>query len=174
MPNPLDPIWQAYDVTQDSFGVVRRSLGLGPTRDAALQGSQFLALADQQVVDLLDSAQDMIDDQAVMFLYATFEAALRDHVAAQSGLFSGATLPSPQFGITMQPWFAELCRETRMDKMANLFSPSADKTLIEQAGSIRKYRHWLAHGKTGKAPTSVTPLFAYTPLTRFLFSCALI
>jgi hypothetical protein len=174
MPNPLNPIWESYKITQDSFGVVRRALGLGAARGIALQGSQFLAATDQQVSDQLDTAQDMIDDQAVMFLYATFEAALRDHVVAQAGLFGGAIHPSAQFGLNMQSWFTELCGETRMDRVAGLFSPSVSQTLVAQAGSIRKYRHWLAHGKRGAIPPSVTPFFAYTSLTSFLLSCSLI
>ncbi len=174
MPNPLDPIWQSHNTTQDSFRVVRRSLGLNTaTRAVALHGGQFLPATDQQILDLLDAAQDQIDDQTVMFLYATFEAALRDHIVAQASLFAGATLPSAQLGLNMQTWFTELCSETRMDRVVGLFFPSASQTLIAQAGSIRKYRHWLAHGKRGAVPPSVTPLFAYTSLTNFLQSCAL-
>jgi len=122
----------------------------------------------------LDTAQELIDDQAVLFLYATFEAVLRDHVVAQAGHLIGAIHPSAQFGLNMQAWFADICRETRMDKVVDLFSPSVSQTLIAQAGSIRKYRHWLAHGKRGAVPPSVTPLFAYTSLTSFLRSCSLI
>lgn len=175
MPNPLDPIWHAYAITLDAYAVVRRSLGLGPAeRAATLQGSRFAtASTDQETLDLLDTAQDEADDQTVMFLYATFEASLRDHLSSQGTLLAGATQPGPQFGPGMQAWFIELCRDIRMDKVIELFLPWAGQVAVAQAGSIRKYRHWLAHGKRGSAPPSVAPLFAYTTLTNFLKSCGL-
>jgi hypothetical protein len=80
MPNPLDPIWSAHGITLDAYGVVRRALQLPPAeRAAAIHGSQFAAVAnDQAILDGLDTPQDELDDQTVMFLYATFEATLRD------------------------------------------------------------------------------------------------
>ena len=175
MPNPLDAIWRAYGITLDSYGVVRRSLSLAaPERAVVLQGGQFAVAAnDQEILDALDAAQEELDDQAVMFLYATFEATLRDHIAAQAPLLATAAQPGPQFGSNLQMWLIEICKETRMDKVIDLFEPWAGATGITQAGSIRKYRHWLAHGKRGPIPTSVTPQFAYNSLTAFLQLCQL-
>src|ERR1700678_296748 len=153
MPNPLDSIWRSYGITLDSYGMVRRSLSLSaPERAAVLQGSQFATAAnDQEILDSLDAAQDESDDQAIMFLCATFEATLRDHVIAQGALLGAAAQPGLQFGPNLQAWFAELCKDTRMDKVVALFETWG----VAQAGSIRKYRHWLAHGKRGAAPPSV-------------------
>jgi hypothetical protein len=176
MPNPLDSIWRAYGITLDSYGVVRRSLSLAaPERAAVLQGGQFVSAAnDQAILDALDVAQEELDDQTVMFLYATFEATLRDHVTAQGPLLAGAVQPGPQFGPNLEAWFTEFCKDIRMDKVVSLFEPWAAATGIAQAGSIRKYRHWLAHGKRGAVPPSVTPQFAYNSLTSFLRSCLLV
>jgi hypothetical protein len=158
----------------DAFGVVRRALALDAmVRAQVLQGGQFAAASDQQILDLLDAAQDEVDDQAVLFLYATFEARLREHIVAQSGLLTGATQPSAQFGQNLHGWFNDLCRDARMDKVLDLFVPSVNQVLIAQVGSIRKYRHWLAHGRRGLAVPSVTPLFAYRTLTSFLQLCNL-
>lgn len=175
MANPLDFIWRAHGITLDSYGVVRRSLSLlAPERAAALHGSQFAAAAsDQEILDALDAAEGELDEQTVMFLYATFEATLRDHVTAQGPLLGAAVQPGPQFGPNIQAWFTELCRDARMDKVVGLFEPWAGAIGIAQAGSIRKYRHWLAHGKRGAVPPSVAPPFAYTSLTSFLQMCAL-
>jgi hypothetical protein len=176
MPNPLDSIWEAYGITLDSYRVVRRSVSLGPAeRTAVLQSGQFATAAnDSDIFDALDRAQDELDDQTVMFLYATFEAALRDHLTAQGPLLLAAVQPGPQFGPNLQAWFTETCKDTRMDKVVVLFEPWAGALGIAQAGSIRKYRHWLAHGKRGAGPPSVTPQFAYNSLTSFLRSCSLV
>jgi hypothetical protein len=175
MSNPLDAIWRAHGITLDSYGVVRRSLPLAaPDRAAVLHGSEFATAAnDQAILDALDAAQEELEDQTVMFLYATFEATLRDHVTAQGSLLGAAAQPGSQFGPNLQAWFTELCKETRMDKVVVLFEPWAGAVGVGQAGSIRKYRHWLAHGKRGAAPPSVTPQFAYNSLTSFLQSSKL-
>ena len=109
MPNPLDPIWNAHRITLDAYGVVRRSLALAPAdRAAALHGGQFDAPATgAQVEALLDAAEDTLDEQTVMFLFATFEARLRDHVAAQGPLLGPAAAPGPQFGADLQKWFVQ-------------------------------------------------------------------
>jgi len=139
-----------------------------------LRRGQFSAATDQQILGLLDTAQDTIDEQAVMFLYATFEAALRGHIAAQAGVFVGVTHPTAQFGLNMKSWFADLCDDTRMNQVVDLFKPSVNQDIVAQVGTIRTYRHWLAHGKRGAGPPSVTPVFAYTTLTSFLQSCSLV
>jgi hypothetical protein len=175
MPNPLDPIWKAHGITLDAYSVVRRSLQLPPAeRAASLQGGQFAAAVnDQEILDALDAAEDELDDQSVMFLYATVEATLRDHVTGHGVLLFPAAVPGPQFGSSLQAWFIELCKDTRMDKVVGLFEPWAGQVGVAQAGSIRKYRHWLAHGKRGAVPQAVTPQFAYTSLMQFLQSCGL-
>ena len=175
MPNPLDPIWNAHGITLDAYGVVRRALTLGAVeRAAALQGGQFaIAANDAQIEALLDSAEDALDEQTVMFLYATFEAALRDHVAAQAPLLGPAAAPGPQFGTDLQSWFAKQAQRAFLDSVVSLFAPWAGATLITQANAIRDYRHWLAHGKRTAAPPSVAPNSAYTTLTSFLHSCNL-
>ncbi len=176
MPNPLNSTWRAYGITRDSYGVVRRSISLTASQRAlTLQGSRFaLAADDQEIFDSLDAAQGELDDQTVMFLYATFEATLRDHIIAQGPLLAAAARPGIQFGPNLEAWFTEICKDTRMDKVVVLFESWAGATAVAQAGSIRKYRQWLAHGKRGAGPPSVTPQFAYNSLTSFLQSCSLV
>lgn len=175
MPNPLDPIWNAHGTTIDAYGVVRRALALGPVdRAAALHGSQFDAPAtDAQVKGLLEAAEDELNEQTVLFLYATFEATLRDHVAAQAPLLVAAVAPGPQFGTDLQDWFRNQVKRAYLDSVVGLFHPWAGATLVAKANAIRDYRHWLAHGKRTVAPPSVAPNTAYATLTSFLTSCNL-
>lgn len=175
MPNPLDNIWNAHRVTLDAYGVVRRTLALGAAERAAAQlGGQFSAPAtDAEVEVLLVAAEDALNEQTVMFLFATFEATLRDHVAAQAPLLGAAAAPGPQFGTDLQGWFANQVKRAYLDSVVGLFAPSAGATLVTLANAIRDYRHWLAHGKRTGAPPSVAPNSAYTTLTSFLQSCNL-
>jgi hypothetical protein len=175
MPNPLDPIWNAHGITLDAYSVVRRTLALGAAeRAAVLSGGQFAAPAtDVQVEAFLDTAEDALDEQTVMFLFATFEATLRDHIAAQGPLLGSANAPGPQFGPDLQKWFAQQASRAYLDSVVQLFAPWAGLTLITQAKAIGDYRHWLAHGKRAAAKPSVAPNVAYTTLTNFLQSCNL-
>jgi hypothetical protein len=175
MPNPLDPIWNAHRITLDAYGVVRRALVLGPAeRAAALQGGQFAGPAtDAQVADLLDAAEDALDEQTVMFLFATFEATLRDHIAAQAPLLATVAAPGPHFGPDLQHWFEEVVKRAYLDGVVGLFVPSAGPALVRLANAIKVYRHWLAHGKRTAAPPTVAPNSAYATLTSFLQLCNL-
>ena len=130
-------------------------------------------MTDQQCIDLLDAAQTEVDDAAILSLYATFEAGLRDHVAQQAQLLHGAQQPSPDFGIALATSFSEYCERNRMDDIAGLFASAAGQVLVAQAGNIRTYRHWLAHGRRWAQPPNVTPAFAYQTLTAFLQAAGL-
>jgi hypothetical protein len=109
----------------------------------------------------------------VLFLYAAFEAALRDHVAAQSALLVAAVGPHPTFGPDLATWFADLCDDVRMDGVTRLYTPAAGPALSAFIGTVRKYRHWLAHGRRGTAPPAVNPQLTHARLTQFLQACGL-
>ena len=176
MPNPLDPIWQSYTVVQDSIGVVRRTLIAGGGPPMPLTGSQFAGLTAAAVATLLDGAEEAAGEQAVMFLYAAFEATLRTHLMAQGTRLRWTYLPNAQFGVDLQDWFERLCRTVRMDDVAKLFDAAVKPVNPNWSGvigTIRTYRHWLAHGKRGLMPAAITPLFAYQFLSQFLTACGL-
>jgi len=173
MTNPLETTWDSFNTVIDSFEVVNRASAMGATRTTSFQLTKFASASDQQILNMLGAAMDQIEEQTVMFVYAKFEAVLRDHLTAQANLLAVAANPTPQFGLNLEGWFVELCKETRMDKVVDLFLPTVPQSKIADLGVIRKYRHWLAHGKRGPAVPSVTPLFAYTSLTGFLKACSL-
>src|ERR1700722_12021784 len=99
MPNPLDPIWDSHLTAQDALKVARRCVKVaGIDRAKAFSNTRFDSLADQQCIDLLDAAQTEVNDSAVLSLYATFEARLRDHIAKQARHLHAAQQPNPDFG----------------------------------------------------------------------------
>jgi hypothetical protein len=174
MPNPPDPIWSAHSTTKAAHKVVKRCVTVpGIDRDKAFSNTGFAGLTDQQCIDLLDAAQTEVDDAAILSLYATFEARLRDHVTQQAQQLHGAQQPSPDFGVALAASFTEYCDKTRMDELADLFVSTVGQVSLAQVGTIRTYRHWLAHGRRWAAPPRVTPAFAYKTLTAFLQSAGL-
>src|SRR5437773_5297811 len=122
MPNPLDSIWDAHSTARSALKVVKRCVTVaGIDRAKAFSNTRFGALTDQQCIDLLDEGQTEVNDAAILSLYATFEARLRDHVAQQAPLLHGALQPSPDFGIALASSFSEYCDRNRMDDLADLF-----------------------------------------------------
>ena len=174
MPNPLDPIWDAHLTARATLKVVRRCMTVsGVDRAKAFSNTRFGGLADQQCIDLLDAAQTEVNDSAVLSLYATFEARMRDHVVQQSHHLRAAQQPTAAFGMALATSFSEYCDRYRMDDLADLFVSSVGQPLIAQVGNIRAYRHWLAHGRRGPQPPTVSPSFAFQTLTAFLQACGL-
>ncbi len=175
MPNPLEPIWDAHQTAGAALKVVTRCVKVaGIDRARAFSNALFRGLTDRQCLDLIDTAQAEIDDSAVLSLYASFEAILRQHVVQQAYHLHGAQHPTQDFGVALAGLFSESCDRIRMDDLANLFVSAAGQPLVAQVGNIRTYRHWLAHGRGWTQPPTVTPRFAYQTLTAFLQSAALI
>ncbi len=174
MPNPLDPQWQSYNDTQESLALIRRLSEVPGTRTATLHGTSFAAMADAAVDAAISVAKQELNAQTVLFLYATFESALRDDLSARSTALATAPGPHPAFGLDLATWFTDLVDDVRMDGVTRLYAPAAGPLLVAMIGNIRKYRHWLAHGRRGTAPPAVTPQFTYARLTQFLRACGLI
>ncbi len=177
MSNPLDPILKSYSVTIDAIDVVRRTLAGSGAGAATVGGSQFVSLSTADSITLLDAAAETAGEQSVMFLYAAFEATLRAHVVAQGSRLRWVYQPNAQFGVDLQRWYEGLCKHARMDDVAQLFDPlvkPVNPTWKQTMDTVRKYRHWLAHGKRGLIPPTVTPLFAHRFLSEFLTASKLI
>lgn len=173
MANPLDPQWRSYNVTLQAHEVARRASGSPLTRSASLSGTPFAVMPHVDVVDQLAAAERELNAEAVLFLHATFESAIRDDLAAKGALLAAATGPHVAFGTELAAWFADLTADVRMDVVTRPYATAAGPTLLGVVGNIRKYRHWLAHGRRGTAPPAVTPQFTYTRLTQFLQTCGL-
>ena len=146
----------------------------GINRAKAFSNTRFAGLTDQQCIDLLDTAQTEVDDAAILSLYASFEARLRDHVGQQAPLLHVAQQPSPDFGVALATSFSEYCDRSRMDDLADLFASAVGQVAVAKVGNIRTYRHWLAHGRRWAQPPTVTPVFAYQTLTTFLQTARLV
>jgi len=173
MSNPLEPIWNAHRTAAGALKVVRRCATLAGIDSRKPFGhTPFERLAPADVESRLDDAGDQIDAQTVLFLYAAFEAQLRDHLASQADLLKAAG-PDADFGSALAAWFAEACGDMRMDDAVDLFLPTIGRTLKDQVATIRMYRHWLAHGRRGPTPASITAQFAFETLSKFLEQCGI-
>ena len=81
-------------------------------------------MTDPAVVDAVDAAQQELNAQTVLFLYATFESTLRDDLTARSPLLAAANGPHATFGPDLAAWFADPCDDVRMDGVTRLYAPA--------------------------------------------------
>ena len=175
MSNPLDPIREAYETLRDALKVVRRCATLPAIdEDRPFRNTGFHQVAAAACETRVDEAESELDDLTVLSFYAAFEARLRDHVAQQSTLLTGATHPDAEFGQALASTVRGYTEEARMARLTGLFAHAAGQPVVAQVGNIRAFRNWVAHGKTSSPPPSVPPLFAYEILTQFLRSASLI
>lgn len=174
MSDPLGPIWDTYQTSTNALKVVRRCATLGDRDlDRPFRNTRFHHIGQADCEQLLSSAQARIEDQTVLALYAAFEATLRDHLVRQSPHLTRADQPDTEFGQALAELYEENCDDARMDHVVRLFSSAAGQELVAQAGCIRVYRHWIAHGRRGETPPTVSPQFAYQVLGEFLRKCGL-
>jgi hypothetical protein len=175
MSNPLDPIWDAHESAQSALNVVKRCVDVpGINRRKALSNTRFYGLPDVQCLELIVGARLELNDAAIFSLYGAFEARLREHMSRQAPLLHAAIRPAPEFGVALAVSFSEFCASNRMDDLVDLFSAIVGQQIIAQVGSIRAYRHWLAHGRAWKRPARLRPPFVYQTLTAFLVVAGLV
>jgi hypothetical protein len=169
MSNPLDPILAAYETTRNAFKVLYRCVRFGPAwQERPFRNTTFHRQEAGHVTERLNAANTELDKLTLFSLYAAFEARLRDHVSGHVGLLRAAGTPDPQFGEALADEFGAFVGGPRFGKLIELFDHAVGEELIAKAGAIRKFRHWMAHGRRGPAPPSVPPRAAYNTLTEFL------
>ena len=171
--NPLDAILDAYNTARDAIKVVRRCATLeNKEQKQPFGNTRFYGVSKNGNLRLLDAAESELNDLTVLSLYASFEKHIKDHLSKQAPLLHAAEGPNANFGVSLAGLYAGWISETmRMDHAIALFKSAAakDKDLMAQVGNIRKYRHWVAHGKPPvSAPPNTDPQSAYEILSKFL------
>ncbi len=109
---------------------------------------------------------DELADLAIVVLFSVFEAAVRDAVL---------TTARPQVERLTHPtlrWAAEdalvWIAEGSFFRVLEPFKAEGHADLVEQVNQVRRYRNWVAHGRRGQPPASVSPEAARDRLDRFL------
>lgn len=175
MANPIDVIWADYDAAINVSKVVERCMSVaGVNRERAFANTAFRRQSDDDCNRLLAAARRLADEGSVIALYAGFEAHLREHLTSQATLLAAADRPDPAFGRALSGLYATFCARAQMDDVVGLFATAAGQNLVAQVGTIRSYRHWLAHGKRWTpAPPVVSPSFVRKVLALFVETCGL-
>ncbi len=112
------------------------------------------------------TATDVLEDTAVLMLFAAFEGRLRARAAGDVKA-ELAALP-PQSLLSRVP--AQLGRRVERAALARLldfYSPS-DPRLVDEVKALRLHRNSLVHGRSVSSRKRLRPENVYTVLSRFL------
>lgn len=135
--------------------------------DGAIGRDTFLRELDPgAVVREAEFVADELADQAVVALFAVFEAAVREAVLVEVRP-EAERLTHPALRHAAADALAWI-EEGSFFRVLEPFKTDGQADLIEQVNQVRRYRNWVAHGRRGTPPALVTPEAARDRLERFL------
>ncbi len=165
----LDEAWKWYEETKQLLVLMKR-LGDRYWADLPWDGKlarddAFRDLDGNLIVEMADDSLEHFDDLAIVFLFATFEISVRDHV--MESIVSEASLIShPLLKHAIEGAISTIKKGSILTLLEGF--KRIDHSLVEEVSQVRQYRNWVAHGKRGREPGFVDPGTAFTRLVKFL------
>ena len=166
----LDDAWGWYHKTRfmlKSFG----RLGMShwdslPSESSLWKDDRFKELNSATIVEDSKLCLEPLDDFAVLILFSVFESSVRERVLAEvqrerallsHHILTGIVDDAMQ-GIENGSFF----------RVLEVFK-ARDADMVEEVNQVRRYRNWVAHGRSTARPNNaVDPETAYVRLRRFL------
>ncbi|MEW6378465.1 MAG: hypothetical protein AB1611_02525 [bacterium] len=160
--NPLEPIWQAYQVTRDCLKVAQRAIN--KQQPSFLGGTQCVGIPQQEATQWIVMSRDESDDCVILSLWAVFERIIIDYMQRK-----GQKILDESPKVFSQKFYKQLQREVeywKIDDILDLFKGTIDPILIGHAKQIKDHRDWVAHRNINRG--KVLPDFAYKILSEIL------
>lgn len=166
----LDDAWRWYSVTRENLlrmnRLARRYWQTLPWEAELGRDDEFRMLEQQDVLAETRYGLEFLDDLAVVVLFSVFEAAVRRHIAHQVGTeAAGLVHPVLRRSADDALW---VVNEGSFARVLEPYKTPEHADLIEAINQVRRYRNFVAHGRRGEQPASVTPKAAYERLAQFL------
>jgi hypothetical protein len=166
----LDDAWRWYVATRQNLErmnrLARKYWAVLPWEGALGQDDEFRTLESSDVETETRGSVAFIDDLAVVVLFPVFEQAVRGQVGEQVRS-EVATLSHPVMLRAAEDALRAV-EEGSFFRVLEPYKTEGHADLIEEVNQVRRYRNWVAHGRRGDQPPSVTPVAAYDRLSRFL------
>jgi hypothetical protein len=165
----LDEAWKWIEASRKLSNIMARLGGkhwvdlpwagkLG--RDGVLQDLEASEVEEMSRMVLGD-----LEDLGVLLLFSVFEATVRQKALADIA----SELPQMNHPAIKQAMksLKESVEHGSFYRVLESYK-GLDSDLIEEVNQVRRYRNWVAHGRHGEQPDSVTPVAAYKRLKRFI------
>lgn len=168
----LDDAWEWYQCNRRQLALIQR---LGRKHWELVAAIPQVARDDKVLDGAKNVAADThhalapLDDLAVLVLFSVFESVVRQELKCQverevsddSHPVVRSAVGDAIQGIDHGSFYNNVLARFKG-------TPDADSDLIEHVNQVRKYRNYVAHGKRGASPETVSPDTAYERLRRFL------
>jgi len=162
--SPLDAVWEWYEVACDSMRFAAHRIRTQPEEVSAWPA---LSPMDTDVaVEKLRKTQAELDDLTVLALFAVFEQALLDRLAAASKTLQQTVVTAIEKSLAA----AALGNLDRwpLDDILNVCKAEVDPEVVGLVKQVKAYRDWVAHGKKRKPSARIVPREAHDRLSEFL------
>jgi hypothetical protein len=161
--NPLQPVWDAYNLTQDSLKVIKRVVKTkNPTdRQRLLQRTEMVE-QDPQIADVDDEAEASkvtVDELFLVGLWAAFERFLRGYLQNKGTLLTGI-MPA-NLGEAIYNHFIQEVEYWKPDEILDFLKLNLLRKETQLAGEAKAtyhYRSWIVHGKSMSLQDKVAPI----------------
>ncbi len=173
--SPLDEIWAWYEATRDSLRLALQvitsvsSSSIPPDVIPKIVPRSFQQAPLDEVTQRLQKAEsELLDDLAIVALWASFEQQVLDHLEqAVQRTLKQKRRDRLQKRILQER--LEKPRYWRFEKVLDLYKEIVDPQLVGDVKQVLQYRNWVAHGRTShNMPPNITPRIAYERLEEFL------
>jgi hypothetical protein len=167
--NTIEDAWRWYYSTQQELKLLKRLAGvywhLLPWEKGLDKDERFQLVGGAQLAEETHSNLTYLDDLAVVVLFSVFESQVRAFVLREMQQEADG-LRHPALKLAA----AEVAEAIEEGSFYHVLLPfkTLDHNLVEQVNQVRRYRNWVAHGKRGNLPDSVTPQVAFDRLRQFL------
>ncbi|MCP4110449.1 MAG: hypothetical protein GY749_33835 [Desulfobacteraceae bacterium] len=163
--NPLDPIWESYQVICDCLKVVQRGISKKDIR--LLNRTNFLASSEEHSINQVKKSRTDANDYVILSLWAAFERIIMEYLQIQGRKI--LSTPPSAFNQKIHEKLEHEIEYWKIDDILNIFKVVIDPDIIGQAKQIKQYRDWVAHRNINKdAPPNITPQKAYEVISKIL------
>ena len=177
MTGPLDAAWDWYLGVRETAAAARRIAHLWDSlTDAVVPPDERARLPSGEQLDAAaGTALQAVEQIAVLHLFATFEAMLRDHVLAQIESERTAFTPAHPLLVNAMASLDRRVDQGNISELLDSYAAGADiklRELLADVREVREYRNWVAHGSRGVPPigSGMTAQVAKDRLEDFLFA----
>ena len=166
----LAEAWRWYEAVRRQAALTRRLVGVHwddlPWPGRLGRDPHFRDLDPERAGADAEFVVGELADLAVVVLFSVFEAMVRDAVlAAARPEAERLTHPALRAAAAdALDWIAE----GSFFRVLAPFKLDGHADLVEEVNQVRRYRNWVAHGRRGEPPASVSPEAARERLDRFL------
>jgi hypothetical protein len=168
MTNPLEPVWQWYQVARDSMRVATRAVNK-KAAGIITKKHVFHSLSAGAAMDRLREAEQELNNLAIVGMVAVFDRTLRDHLIQ---LVLPSLPATDSFRLAIQEQIRDDIDYWNLPSriIDDLFKKLVPGDLCGMVKQIILYRNDVAHGHVaGKPPPGYAdPPLVFQRLTKFL------